>query len=181
MITESFAQALVNEDSDGEGIACQFYRLTQDVGVKFYYNEDNRDKSWALQTIGHALGVAPQAYERFEVKISDYDCLYGFATEITVTVYDILTAQLGFSPDGSWFDENEHGWYRHVDYNYIRNYIEDKFTSIGIDTADLHDKNVGFGPNGELWCIDFSEFEIDTVLSWEEFVARKLSQIKVKQ
>lgn len=179
MITESFAQALVNEDSDGEGVACQFYRLTPDIGVKFYRDEDERDKSWALQKIGHALDIAPNVYEKFEIETSDEYNLYAYATELAVTIYDILTAQLGFAPYSDWYESNGHGWYCHVDYNYIRQYIREKFNSANIDTADLHDKNIGFGPNGELWCIDFSEFDIDIDdMSWEEFANKTIRKIR---
>ena len=132
MITELFAKALVNEPSDGEGVACKFYRLTLDIGVKFYRDEEERDKSWSLQKIGHALDIAPAVYEKFDIETSDGDYLYAFATELVITIYDILTSQLGFRPFNGWYSENEHGWYKHNEYNYIRKYIKEQFERIDI-------------------------------------------------
>jgi hypothetical protein len=126
------------------GVHASFKRINHKWGLKFFYNEGIRNKTYELQNMAAAIGCAPILGEKFELTDPDGDTIYGYITEcIEKNLSDTIDE-----------DEDEDGYWTLPEYENLM----EKLSTI-LDPIDIHDDNVGYMTDGRLVCIDFSNCE----------------------
>ena len=155
----------ISTDSVRCGVYATFVRINEDWGVKGYTNLRKAKSAYLLQDRACNIGCAPELHgPLFLIKHAGTE-FYCFITEAIVeTAADALGADDEFYVRGHTMGSGVF-WPSHEDWYEVENTLWDdqeyrnlvsriRHAKIGIGTADLHSRNVGYTRDGRLVAID---------------------------
>lgn len=132
----------------GSGVSCNFYKLDEYVGVKFYKSKSDCDKTYIMQAMAHAVDLGPAVIgEKFVVNLEYGRVFYGYLTEIVVIHNSIMGG----------YDEPQLEVYSHT--CAACNYFSD---DLSIYVSDMHVHNFGWNQRG-FKIIDFDHCYVKQV------------------
>jgi hypothetical protein len=149
-------------ESRERGLRCRFIRINEQWGMKFYKNENYRNKTYDFQNRAAEAGLAPRVGECFELALPFYDDdepieVFGYVTECISETYGERMAYKIYNCSYEECHEDEQQQIDIVFYDeYEYGKLIEEINSIGISTEDTHSLNFGY-LRGKLVCIDFSE------------------------
>jgi len=132
---------------DGKGVECQFYRLNDEIGFKFYADERVARNTFQTQKYYHSFGMAPDCWDLGEITI-DGNTYSGYFTEVVTPIIDISLSV----PRKIYYIFSE--WVSQVACELCDelNRINPSFEFDG----DMHEGNFGIDKNGKFVVIDMS-------------------------
>jgi hypothetical protein len=142
------------------GVCARFTRMDEKHGIKFYYKEKMRDKTYELQNLAYDNGLAPRAFDKFDLHSAELDrTVYGYVTEAIASTF--------CDRYGDWETDDDNNLLFDDDCEFPE--IAEEFYALLASlnevmyVRDIHYNNVGFMPDGKMVAIDFSHcFTLDT-------------------
>lgn len=140
MLTQKeITNLLKNAKTINSGNVKVFVRINSSIAIKLCENKENRDNNYFYQELASMVGLGPDVYGKFEIKIFN-KTLYGYYTEIVKT----------FSSHSDFAKKYQ---------NHNIDELGDKLKNeINYSSNDIFYGNVG-EKDGRLVCIDFDTIE----------------------
>lgn len=129
-----------------------FVRISEHLGIKFYFDREMRDNAFHSQAIANDYGLAPKAYSTVDFEFEGRHA-YGYLTEaIQFTVNDQMNIMMGNS-----FSAIEYTQLFERRFGNDKRMLDSKMRRSGLTrfANDLNDGNWGYLDNQPV-CIDFS-------------------------
>ena len=124
------------------GVHAKFRKLTTKWGMKFYYDQEERDENYSVMSRAAWHGLAPLCVGKFKFKLKGHT-YYGFIVECCPPV--------GETPGFDYWEMDKQFPYLAED----TRYLSEKLQAIGIPPEDLHHNNVAY-KGDKLVAIDLS-------------------------